>query len=79
MEYEIIVDPNYEDPYLTDEDLADNEFLKEYFRIFGIWLTYIGEEIIQLAFEKHIHPEIENIFKKCLIELEEDGLKFEKL
>jgi hypothetical protein len=77
--YDIIVDPNYEDPYLTDENLQDDEFLKKYFRMFGIWLSYIGEEIIQLASEKFVHKEAEDLFNKYRIELEgEDGILFKE-
>lgn len=79
-EYKIIIDPNYEDPLLTDEDLdKDAEFLKNYFRFYGIWLSYIGEEIIQLSSENVVHDEAELIFKRGKIELEEDGIIFQKI
>jgi len=72
--YKIITDPDYEDPYLIDNDTKDLDFIKNHFRFFGLRLTYVGEEIIQLASEIAVHQEAEIIFKMCNDELEEDGI-----
>ncbi|NOZ62694.1 MAG: hypothetical protein GXO74_13565 [Calditrichaeota bacterium] len=79
IEYSFVVDPNYEDPLLTDEDLdKDSKFLKNYFRFYGIWLSYIGEEIIQLSSDDAVHEEAEILFNKCKVDLEQDGILFIK-
>jgi hypothetical protein len=77
-EYKMITSPNYEDPFFTDEDIIDKDFMKSYFRFYGIWLSYIGEEIVQLAVDISVHEEAELLFEKCKIELLEDGLTIEE-
>lgn len=78
--YKICVDPDYEDPYITDENLEDTDFHKNYFRIYGIWLSYSGEEIIQLVENVETHKESKRLFNFCMEEIQtEDGIVLNKI
>lgn len=76
--YEIIADENYVDPLVDDGDLIQENGLEDKIRFYGIWLSYVGEEIIQLNHERHVHHEAEKIFELCKKELEEDGVSIVK-
>jgi hypothetical protein len=77
--FRISTSENYEDPTISDEHMIDEEFEKNCFRLYGIWLSYMGEEILQLSYNRFISEDSFEILNKCILDAKEDGIIFEEI
>jgi len=67
---------DYEDPMFEN---VEGTSLEGKLRIYGTKLTYIGEEILDLALDIPAADDVEELFEYALSSLKEDRIRFRKL
>lgn len=72
-QYLIVKNKNYEDPVFEN---VENTPLEGKLRLFGTKLTYVGEEILDLATGIPVHAEVDKLFELAAKVLSDEGIEF---